>query len=51
MKKKVPEEMLAFADRKKTAAPTDKYALVHITGKTGKPALSYKPGDEMIFTF
>ena len=43
--------MLAFADRKKTAAPTDKYALVHITGKTGKPALSYKPGEEMIFTF
>ena len=43
--------MLAFADRKKSAAPADRYAQIHIIGRTAKPALSYQPGEEIVFTF
>ena len=51
MKKNVPTSMLAFAGDKKTVAEIDKYASVQILGRSDKSPLSYKIGEEMIFSF
>lgn len=43
--------MLVFAGDKKSPPQEDKYASVRVTGKTDKSPLSYKIGEEMIFSF
>ena len=51
MGKKVPSSMPVFDGDRAPRPDTDPYASVQVLGRTGKSPLSYRPGEEMVFSF